>query len=193
MIERAQNSAAALGIKALLADPNFGFELSPEYFLKIHGAIFGGVLEYAGKLRRYPLTWDLFAGRDEVEGERPEKLAALLADTMRQERQFFSAPPDTPEIIAHIARLNAFLWGTHYFEGGNTRTTTIFTIKYLRALGYNVENAPFIAVPYLYKNALARACFAFPAEGEKTDKYVILFLRNVVLGEHNEIRFKTEL
>ena len=26
-------------------------------------------------------------------------------------------------------------------------------------------NAAFIAVPYLYKNALARACFAYPAEG----------------------------
>lgn len=161
--------------------------------MRIHGALFGGVLENAGKLRRYPMYWDCFVDRAEVEGVRPEKLAALLADTMQQERHFFSAPPDTPEIIAHIARLNAFLWGVHFFENGNTRTTTIFTIKYLRALGYNVENAPFVAVPYLYKNALTRACFTYPSEGKKTDKYAILFLRNVVLGEHNEIRFKTEL
>ena len=40
------------------------------------------------------------------------------------------------EIIHHLAVFVSRLWQIHIFEEGNTRTTAVFFIKYLRTLGF---------------------------------------------------------
>ena len=44
------------------------------------------------------------------------------------------------EIVHHLEEFVANLWQLHIFFEGNTRTTTVFFIKYLRALGYEATN-----------------------------------------------------
>ncbi|WP_303920736.1 Fic family protein [Treponema berlinense] len=47
------------------------------------------------------------------------------------------------EKIKHLARFIANIWQIHPFGEGNTRTTAVFTIKYLNSLGFKVNNEPF--------------------------------------------------
>ena len=51
------------------------------------------------------------------------------------------------EKIEHIAKFISGIWQIHAFREENTRTTAIFTIQYLRSLGYEVNNE--INVPSL--------------------------------------------
>ena len=47
------------------------------------------------------------------------------------------------ETIRHLAIFVASLWQIHVFGEGNTRTTAVFFIKYLRTLGFTVTNDMF--------------------------------------------------
>lgn len=44
------------------------------------------------------------------------------------------------EIIHHLASFISGLWQIHIFGEGNTRTTVVFFIKYLRMLGFQATN-----------------------------------------------------
>ena len=44
------------------------------------------------------------------------------------------------EIIHHLAFFVSRLWQIHVFGEGNTRTTAVFFIKYLRTLGFDATN-----------------------------------------------------
>lgn len=43
-------------------------------------------------------------------------------------------------IIPHLARFVSKLWQIHAFGEGNTRTTAVFFIKYLRSMGFDVTH-----------------------------------------------------
>ena len=47
------------------------------------------------------------------------------------------------EMFEHIAKFISGISQIHAFIEGNTRTTAIFTIQYLRSLGYEVNNEMF--------------------------------------------------
>ena len=47
------------------------------------------------------------------------------------------------EIIKHLALFVSKLWQIHVFAEGNTRTTAVFFIKYLKTLGFEVGNELF--------------------------------------------------
>lgn len=44
------------------------------------------------------------------------------------------------QIIEHLAFFVSKLWQIHVFADGNTRTTAVFFVKYLRTLGFDVTN-----------------------------------------------------
>lgn len=45
-----------------------------------------------------------------------------------------------PKKIHHLAVFISRLWQIHIFGEGNTRTTAVFFIKYLRTLGFSAAN-----------------------------------------------------
>ena len=49
------------------------------------------------------------------------------------------------------------LWQIHIFGEGNTRTTAVFFIKYLRTLGFSATNDIFADHAWYFRNALVRA------------------------------------
>ena len=49
------------------------------------------------------------------------------------------------------------LWQIHILEEGNTRTTAVFFIKYLRTLGFSATNDIFAENAWYFRNALVRA------------------------------------
>ena len=91
-------------------------------------------------------------------------------------------------IIRHLAMFVSGLWQIHVFGEGNTRTTAVFFIKYLRMLGFSVTNDIFAENAWYFRNALIRAIYTNLQKGiyEKTE-YLEMFLRNLLLYEKNEL------
>ena len=91
-----------------------------------------------------------------------------------------------------IHRLSIFtsrIWQVHIFGEGNTRTTAVFIIKYLRSKGYNVTNDLFRENSWYFRNALVRANYTNDKKGiSETTEYLELFFRNLLLGEKNELK-----
>ena len=80
------------------------------------------------------------------------------------------------------------LWQIHIFEEGNTRTTAVFFIKYLRTLGFDATNDIFAENAWYFRNALVRANYNnFKIGIHETTEYLELFLRNLLLNEENEL------
>ena len=90
------------------------------------------------------------------------------------------------EIIHHLAVFVANLWQIHIFGEGNTRTTAVFFIKYLRTLGFDATNDIFAENAWYFRNALVRANYNdLKHEIHETTEYLELFLRNLLLDEKN--------
>ena len=91
-------------------------------------------------------------------------------------------------IIHHLAVFISGLWQIHIFGEGNTRTTAVFFIKYLRTLGFSVTNDIFAENAWYFRNALVRANYTNLQKGiHETTEYLEVFLRNLLLNEKNEL------
>ena len=174
-------------IAEVLSEPSFTF--SPAELISIHRRLFEGVFKFAGKIRDYDITkneWVLKG--DTVHYGAAYRLIDTLAFDFDQERGFSYVGLSTDETIRHIARFTSNLWQIHAFGEGNTRTTGVFVIKYLRTLGFDVHNDVFAENAWYFRNALVRANYTNVPKGiEETTEYLELFFRNLLLGEHNEL------
>ena len=91
-------------------------------------------------------------------------------------------------IIHHLAVFISRLWQIHIFGEGNTRTTAVFFIKYLRTLGFSATNDIFAENAWYFRNALVRANYTNLQTGiHETTEYLETFLRNLLLNEKNEL------
>ena len=175
-------------IAQIISDDSFTFTVGQ--LVSIHKRLFEGVFTHAGKLRDYNFIkreWVL-DGRSVVYGDYHELRDTLEYD-FESERNFKYADLSEDKVIEHLANFVSNLWQIHAFQEGNTRTTAVFFIKYLRSLGYDVTNDVFAKNAWFFRNALVRANFKFVRKGIYDDKkYIIMFLRNLLLGEHNVLR-----
>ena len=72
---------------------------------------------------------------------------------------------------------------------GNTRTTAIFMIKYLKELGYNINYSLFKDNSKYFRNALVRSNYSNNKFDIKEDnKYLIKFYENLLLGKNNNLK-----
>ncbi|MFM8490287.1 MAG: Fic family protein, partial [Bacteroidota bacterium] len=144
-------------ITEILSEKTFNF--SPAEYLAIHRRLFSGIYPHAGKIRDYNITkqeWVL-NGETVLYGSAGSLKAALEYD-FQQEKLFSYAGLSRQEIVEHIAHFISYLWQIHVFGEGNTRTTAIFLIKYLRKLGFReVNNKLFANHSWFFRNALVRA------------------------------------
>ncbi len=174
-------------IEEILSERAFVF--SPEQYLSIHKRLFEGIYEHAGKLREYNITkkeWVL--NGDTVTYGGATELRATLDYDFRMEREFSYAGLGITEIIRHLARFISRLWQIHAFGEGNTRTTAVFLIKYLRYLGFKTNNDLFARNAWYFRNALVRANYSIIGKGIREDTvYLEKFLRNLLLDEQNKL------
>jgi len=76
--------------------------------------------------------------------------------------------------------------------GGNTRTTAVFFIKYLRTLGFDVTNDIFAENAWYFRNSLVRANYNDLKNGiHETTEYLEVFLRNLLLNENHPLHNRT--
>ena len=153
-------------------------------YTQIHRNIFDGVFKFAGKIRDYDITkkeWVLHGDTVTYMYARDLKLA--LDYDIEQERQFNYGGLSSGEIVQHISRFTANLWQIHAFGEGNTRTTAVFVILYLRSLGFNVNNDIFAQNSWYFRNALVRFVYKNNKGVMPEPKYLERFFRNMLLGE----------
>ena len=124
----------------------------------IHKAIFEGVFKHAGQFREYDISKKEWVLRgDSVLYGRWQDLRMAIEYDLEQERQFNYSTLNKGQMMEHLAKFVAGIWQTHPFREGNTRTTAVFTIKYLRSQGFNVNNQMFEQHSWYFRNALVRA------------------------------------
>ena len=178
----------AVNITKLLNERSFSLKVSE--YLSIHRHIFEGVFEHAGEIRNYDISkkeWVL-QGDTILYGRADDIMEALKFD-ISEERQFKYRGLSVSQMIEHIVDFTAMIWQNHPFRQGNTRTTAVFMIKYLRSMGFNVNNDLFADNSWYFRNALVRANYRNPSKGIDVDKsFLEKFFRNLILNENNELK-----
>ena len=166
-----------------------GFSFTPNEYISIHKKLFTGIYRHAGKFRDYNITkkeWVL-DGETVLYGNASELRDTLEYD-FSEERTFSYKGLSINEIIHHLAVFVSRLWQIHIFEEGNTRTTAVFFIKYLRTMGFDAANDIFAENVRYFRNALVRANYNnFKIGIHETTEYLELFLQNLLLDEENEL------
>ena len=177
----------AVRIAKILSETAFSFNTNE--YISIHKKLFAGIYTHAGKLRDYNITkkeWVL-NGATVLYGSASELQATLDYD-FAEEKKFSYKNLTMEEIIHHLAVFVSRLWQIHVFGEGNTRTTAVFFIKYLKTLGFDATNDIFAENAWYFRNALVRANYNDLKNGvHKTTEYLELFLRNLLLDEKNAL------
>lgn len=175
-------------IVKVLASPTFDF--STGGYQSVHRRVFEGVMKHAGELRTYDITKkERVLEGDTVLYLNWEDLRRAIDYDLEQERAYSYKGKSQDEMISHLTRFVAKLWQIHAFGEGNTRTTAVFTIQYLRSLGFEVNNDPFARHSWYFRNALVRANYRNVAKGiDYTSVYLERFFRNLLLGEQWDLR-----
>ena len=182
--EKEEADKVAMNITKLLSEQSFTFSVAG--LASIHRQIFKGVFKHAGQFRDYDITkkeWVLDG--DTVLYASCTQLQATLEYDLEQEKQFDYSNLALPDAIRHIAAFVANIWQIHPFREGNTRTTAVFTIKYLRSIGFqNIDNTLFEQHSWFFRNALVRANYKNARLGvNNSPQYLERFFRNLLMGE----------
>ena len=170
-------------IAKILASKTFAFNTNG--YVSLHRRIFEGVFKHAGEIRQYDISkkeWVLEG--DSVNYLNWEDLRRALDWDIEQEKNFSYKGLTDDEKIEHIAKFISGIWQIHAFREGNTRTTAIFTIQYLRSLGYEVNNEMFAKHSWYFRNALVRANYRNIQKGiDYSPIYLVRLFRNLLLKD----------
>lgn len=156
----------------------------------IHRAIFEGVFKHAGRFRDYDISKKEWVLRgDSVLYGRWQDLRMAIEYDLGQEHQFDYRGLNKDQMVEHLAKFVSGLWQIHPFGEGNTRTTAIFTIKYLRSQGFSVNNDMFERHSWYFRNALVRANYRNLEKGIGYEPiFLVRFFRNLLLGENHTLK-----
>ena len=178
----------AVRIAKILSHQTFG--LGSNYLALIHRSLFEGIYKFAGTYRNYNISkQELVLRGESVRYEHAPLISATLKYEFEQEDMFSYRNLTMEEMVNHISRFIANVWQIHPFGEGNTRTTAVFTIQYLKHLGFKVTNEVFAENSKYFRNALVRANYSNIQYGIKeTTEYLERFFRNLLMGEKNELK-----
>ena len=186
--ENEEADIVASRIAKILGEQSFLFSVIG--FTSIHRRLFEGIFKFAGKIRDYDITkreWVLRG--DTVLYVNADDVRRALEYDLEQERAFAYTGLTREQMAEHVARFVSGIWQIHPFGEGNTRTTAVFAIKYLRSIGFCVDNDLFANHSWYFRNALVRANYRNAVKGVEPDiRYLFRFFRNLLLGESNELK-----
>lgn len=181
--EEEEADKVSANIAKILASKTFAFNTNG--YVSLHRRIFEGVFKHAGEIRQYDISkkeWVLEG--DSVNYLNWEDLRRALDWDIEIEKNFRYTGLSDDEKMEHIAKFISGIWQIHAFREGNTRTTAVFTIQYLRSLGYQVNNEMFAKHSWYFRNALVRANYRNIQKGiEYSPIYLARFFRNLLLGD----------
>lgn len=186
--EKQEADKVSANITKILSSQTLDF--STGGYISVHRRIFDGVFKHAGKLRNYDITkreWVLDS--DTVNYLNWEDLRRAIDYDISHEKEFSYKGISPDAMVEHITQFVSGLWQIHAFCEGNTRTTAVFTILYLRSIGFKVDNSLFARHSWYFRNALVRANYKNAIKGiDYTSVYLERFFRNLLLGEKWDLR-----
>ena len=186
--EKQEADEVSANITKILSADTLNF--SAQGLVSLHRRIFEKVFKHAGKIRTYNITkkeWVL--NGDTVRYLNWEDLNRALEFDIEQEKSFSYKGVSSDELIAHVTKFVSGIWQIHAFSEGNTRTTAVFAILYLRSLGFKVNNDMFADHSWYFRNALVRANYRNAIEGiDYSPVYLERFFRNLLLGDRWDLR-----
>ena len=186
--EKQEADKVSANITKILSAKTLDF--STKGYIALHRRIFEGVMKHAGELRKYDITkkeWVL--ENDTVNYLNWEDLRRAIDYDIEQERNFSYRHIDNDTLITHITKFVSGLWQIHAFGEGNTRTTAVFAIQYLRSIGFDVNNDLFARHSWYFRNALVRANYRNAKKGiDYTPVYLERFFRNLLFGDKWDLR-----
>lgn len=166
------------------------FQFSPAELQSIHRKLFSGVFDHAGKIRDYNITkkeWILKG--DTVLYASYDSIRDTLAYDFAQEKEFSYEGLSLSESVHHISKFTAGIWQIHPFEEGNTRSTAVFIIKYLKTFGFHISNETFAENSWYFRNALVRANYNDWKNGiHETTEFLDMFFENLLLDKHHQLK-----
>ncbi len=175
-------------ITEILTEKTFNF--TPDYLIQIHKRLFAGVFDHAGVIRPYNITkkeWVLDG--DTVLYSSFEMIRQTLEYDFKEEKNVDYSSLNAAQAVKQICKFISGIWQIHPFCEGNTRTTAVFAIKYLRNFGFNVDNEAFSQHSWYFRNALVRANYVnYSKNVSATSIYLERFFDNLLFGAHNELR-----
>ena len=185
--DKEEADRVATNIAKLLSSNTLAFSFFG--YTQVHRNIFEGVFKHAGQIRDYDITkreWVLRG--DTVNYMYAADLQRAVEYDLEQERMFDYGGLSSDEIIRHVSRFTANLWQIHAFCEGNTRTTAVFVIQYLRSMGFSVNNEIFARHSWYFRNAMVRYVYKNNEGVMPEPKFLERFFRNMLLGEQWDLR-----
>ena len=175
-------------IAKLLGEKSFQF--SPVEWQNIHKRLFIDVFPHAGKFRTYNISkkeWIL--NGDTVVYASYDSIRDTLEYDFNREKQFSYQGLSINDSIKHIAQFTSGIWQIHPFAEGNTRSTAVFVIKYLKTFGFSISNETFAAHSWYFRNALVRSNYNNWEKGiHETSEFLELFFENLLLDKNNDLK-----
>lgn len=186
--EMEEADRVSANIVKVLSQPTFAFNANG--YISVHRRIFEGVFKHAGQLRTYDITKKEWVLRgNTVNYLNWEDLRRALEYDISQEVAFDHTQLSIEDFVLHICQFVSNLWQIHAFREGNTRATAVFTIQYLRSLGFSVDNDLFARHSWYFRNALVRANYSnYQQKIVRDTSFLEKFFRNLLMGENNELR-----
>lgn len=179
-------------IAELLEDGSFTF--SPIYLKSIHKYLFDGVFEgdiknYAGIFRDYNISKkeDILNGKTVIYGNYKDLLEYLKYDFNEEENVDYAKLSPEGQ-VKRISKFTSAIWQVHPFIEGNTRTTALFLIKYLKKLGFKLNEDIFIENSLYFRNTLVISNFSDITLGISPDfKYLHSFFSKLLINKTQEL------
>ncbi|MDR1991526.1 MAG: Fic family protein [Mycoplasmataceae bacterium] len=181
-------------IAEILGERSFSF--SPIELITIHKKLFEDLLDKnnsktrAGVIRDYNISkkeWVLSS--KSVYYASADSIIKTLNYDFEQEKMFNYKRLSKKQIAEHICQFISNIWQIHPFGEGNTRTIAVFTIKYLRTLGLDVNNELFEKHSWYFRNALVRANYNdYKNNVYATLQYLNYFFENLLLNTKHELK-----
>lgn len=146
----------AVRITELLSEKSFNF--NPTELINIHKRLFSGVYKHAGTIRDYDfIKEEWILNNDTVTYSSFETIELALEHDFEKEKNFSYKDLSLEESIKHLSQFTSDIWQVHAFYEGNTRTTAVFIIKYLRTFGFDINEEVFAKHSWYFRNSLVRA------------------------------------
>lgn len=175
-------------IAELLSEKTFQF--SPAELQSIHRRLFTEVFDHAGEFRTYNITkkeWVL--NGQTVLYASYGSIKDTLDYDFAQEKLFSYDGLSVQAAVKHIAKFASGIWQIHPFCEGNTRSTAVFIIMYLKTFGFHVNNDVFAENSWYFRNALVRANYNDLKNGiHATTEYLELFFDNLLMDSNHELK-----
>lgn len=186
--ESEEADKVSVRITEILSENAFNF--APTELLNIHKKLFKDIFDGAGIYRDYNFTkkeWVL--NGDTVIYAPYETIKETIEYDFEQEKNFSYKDLSLDESIKHLCRFTSNIWQVHPFCEGNTRTTAVFIIKYLRTFGFNINAEVFADNSWYFRNSLVRANYKnFEKNVFEDTSFLEKFFYNLLTGSKHELK-----